>query len=361
MDSRERAARLELVEFQLAELTKAALEAGRRRGARRAAAGPPQRGHHPAAVRRGLRRAVRLGSIGADRARRTSGSGSASWPRSIRGSRRTSSSATASRPQLEDLAFTLRDFGDSIDASPGRLQEVEDRLALLERLKRKHGPTLDEVIARRDALAAEHAALTGGGRQRRGRWTRRSADASAPFPASRRGRSRTGAAGGGQVRDGARARAGRPGDGADALRGAARRPTSTRAAGRSGASTAGEFYLSPNPGEDLRPLARIVSGGELSRVMLALKTLAPADQPGKTLIFDEVDAGIGGRVASVVGREAARRWASGSRCCASPTCRRSPPPGRRTSPSRSTCAVRRTRDLGEPAGRGRRGSRRSRG
>ena len=78
---------------------------------------------------------------------------------------------------------------------------------------------------------------------------------------------------------------------------------------------AAEFYVSPNPGEDLRPLARIVSGGELSRIMLAVKTLtattrrgfsdaehrSPSDAaPG--LIFDEVDAGIGGRVADVVGR-----------------------------------------------------------
>ena len=62
-----------------------------------------------------------------------------------------------------------------------------------------------------------------------------------------------------------------------------------------------EFYISPNPGEDLRPLARIASGGELSRLMLALKTLASTDAPGKTLIFDEVDAGIGGAVADIVG------------------------------------------------------------
>ena len=62
-----------------------------------------------------------------------------------------------------------------------------------------------------------------------------------------------------------------------------------------------EFFLSPNPGEDLRPLARIVSGGELSRVMLALKTMSIDDSEKKTLIFDEVDAGIGGRVADVVG------------------------------------------------------------
>ena len=64
----------------------------------------------------------------------------------------------------------------------------------------------------------------------------------------------------------------------------------------------GEFYISPNPGEDVRPLARIASGGELSRIMLALKTLASTDAPGKTLIFDEVDAGIGGAVADVVGK-----------------------------------------------------------
>jgi DNA repair protein RecN (Recombination protein N) len=62
-----------------------------------------------------------------------------------------------------------------------------------------------------------------------------------------------------------------------------------------------EFFVSPNPGEDLRPLAKIVSGGELSRVMLAVKTMAAADRVGKTLIFDEVDSGIGGRVADVVG------------------------------------------------------------
>jgi DNA repair protein RecN (Recombination protein N) len=76
----------------------------------------------------------------------------------------------------------------------------------------------------------------------------------------------------------------------------------------------GEFFLSPNPGEELRPLARIVSGGELSRVMLALKTIIATHRLGFTdsagrlpsvaapgLIFDEVDAGIGGRVADVVG------------------------------------------------------------
>jgi DNA repair protein RecN (Recombination protein N) len=85
----------------------------------------------------------------------------------------------------------------------------------------------------------------------------------------------------------------------DALRGPFR-GAAGKGSGRSGAGRA-EFYISPNPGEDVKPLARIASGGELSRIMLALKTLASTDAPGKTLIFDEVDAGIGGAVADVVG------------------------------------------------------------
>jgi len=64
-----------------------------------------------------------------------------------------------------------------------------------------------------------------------------------------------------------------------------------------------EFLLSPNPGEELRPLARIASGGELSRIMLALKSVVRSDAAGLTLVFDEVDAGIGGGVAEVVGRK----------------------------------------------------------
>jgi DNA repair protein RecN (Recombination protein N) len=64
-----------------------------------------------------------------------------------------------------------------------------------------------------------------------------------------------------------------------------------------------EFLLSPNTGEELRPLARIASGGELSRIMLGLKSVVRSDVPGLTLVFDEVDAGIGGRVAEVVGRK----------------------------------------------------------
>src|SRR5258705_267467 len=67
------------------------------------------------------------------------------------------------KSQLEDLAFFLRSYADGIDASPGRLQQVEDRLALIERLKRKYGPTLQEVIDKGAALARERELLTGAG------------------------------------------------------------------------------------------------------------------------------------------------------------------------------------------------------
>jgi len=64
-----------------------------------------------------------------------------------------------------------------------------------------------------------------------------------------------------------------------------------------------EFLLSPNPGEDLKPLRRIASGGELSRIMLAFKVIGQASEPGKTLIFDEIDAGIGGQTADFLARK----------------------------------------------------------
>jgi DNA repair protein RecN (Recombination protein N) len=64
-----------------------------------------------------------------------------------------------------------------------------------------------------------------------------------------------------------------------------------------------EFLISPNPGEELRPLRKIASGGELSRIMLALKSIGSNQEKNKTLIFDEIDAGIGGKTAEFVARK----------------------------------------------------------
>jgi DNA repair protein RecN (Recombination protein N) len=203
------------------------------------------------------------------------------------------------KPQLEDLAFFLRSYAAAIDASPARLQEVEDRLAQVERLKKKHGPTLDDVMRKAEALRRESHDIEHA--------TERAATLDRALAAARAG----------YLAAAATLTVKRQ---AAATEFARRLEVSLKdlAMGRTRCEVrltpcenetqwsergveAAEFYISPNPGEDLRPLARIASGGELSRVMLALKTLATTDEPGKTLIFDEVDAGIGGAVADVVG------------------------------------------------------------
>jgi DNA repair protein RecN (Recombination protein N) len=213
------------------------------------------------------------------------------------------------KSQLEDLAFFLRSYADGIDASPARLQEVEDRLALLERLKRKYGPRLQDVIERRNVLARECDLLTGVG-ERADDLLKTLETTNAEYLSKARELSRR--------RRTAAVHFARDMERLLGELAMARTRFEVRfndgELPESGWSERGidgaEFFVSPNPGEELRPLARIVSGGELSRVMLALKTLANT-KPGsifdsnpiapKTLIFDEVDAGIGGRVADVVG------------------------------------------------------------
>jgi DNA repair protein RecN (Recombination protein N) len=205
----------------------------------------------------------------------------------------------AVKSQLEDLAFFLRSYSAGIDASPQRLQELEDRLAALERLKRKHGPALGDVIARAAELRRDLNDISHG--------AERGAELQAAVDAA-----------GAAYRTHAATLSAARREAAVAFARALERSLhdlampKTRCEVRFVEAQAdrqwtergleeAEFYISPNPGEDLRPLARIVSGGELSRIMLALKTLATTDAPGKTLIFDEVDAGIGGAVADVVG------------------------------------------------------------
>ncbi len=208
------------------------------------------------------------------------------------------------KPQLEDLAYFLRSYAAGIEASPARLQEVEDRLAVLERLKKKYGPSLGDVIARAEQLARDLEDVDNASERMSqidrdlnraresylaacGRLTAQRKPAAERF---------------------SRALEGSLGDLAMARTRCEVRFASAADEGQwsERGVDSGEFYISPNPGEDLKPLARIASGGELSRIMLALKTLASTDAPGKTLIFDEVDTGIGGAVADVVGSRLAR-------------------------------------------------------
>jgi DNA repair protein RecN (Recombination protein N) len=203
------------------------------------------------------------------------------------------------KSQLEDLAFFLRSYASAIDASPSRLQEIEDRLALLDRLKKKHGPGLEQVVAkgeqlRRELHDIEHA-------------TERAAELQSALDTAREAYLRSA----GRLSEKRKTAAGqfcRALEQSLAELAMSRTrcevriaPADTEAQWSERGAEQGEFYISPNPGEDVKPLARVASGGELSRIMLALKTLASTDAPGKTLIFDEVDAGIGGAVADAVG------------------------------------------------------------
>jgi DNA repair protein RecN (Recombination protein N) len=207
----------------------------------------------------------------------------------------------AVKSQLEDLSAFLRGYAAAIDASPERLQQVEDRLALLDRLKKKHGPTLADVAKKQAALEREVAGLASLSDRiaaAEADVARLSADylAVAQKLAQQRRSAATRFAKAiiGQLTDLAMQQT------RCEIRFAAGWPPPPSAWTGRGTDVA-EFYVSPNPGEDLRPLARIVSGGEMSRVMLAIKSLASLDETGKTLIFDEVDVGIGGGVADAVG------------------------------------------------------------
>ncbi len=211
-------------------------------------------------------------------------------------------------PLLEDLAEALRSCAADVEVAPDRLAEVEARLADLERLVRKYGGALDAVLERRRTIAAEMASLLDGEASRTALETNAAA-------ARNRYLAAAGALSAQRV-DKARLLApaleaelrhlampnGRVDVGVDT--GLAAERWSSRGTDRV------ELFLSANPGEDARPLASVASGGELSRVMLALKTLVATDAAGKTLVFDEVDAGIGGRAADRVGE---RLRALGSR------------------------------------------------
>ena len=207
---------------------------------------------------------------------------------------------------LEDLALRLRDYKEQLEVSPGRLDEIEARLALLERLKKKYGATVEEVLAFGERCRRELDALLSPEEQERTLEARRERLAAAYLERARALSKRRRAAAL-DLRKRVQAELAQLAmektrfevafDPADAEAAVDSSEWTERGLERA------EFLLSPNPGEELRPLARIASGGELSRIMLGLKSVVRSDVPGLTLVFDEVDAGIGGRVAEVVGRK----------------------------------------------------------
>ncbi|MEZ4434256.1 MAG: DNA repair protein RecN [bacterium] len=207
---------------------------------------------------------------------------------------------------VEDAARTLEEYGRGLDAEPSRLDEVEQRLALFARLRRKYGATLGEVIARKKALEAELAEISGADGALESLAVARRA-AAAKLRAAAETLSAARRAGGDELSRAVCAELvdlGMPG----AKMVVERRvltggvEVEGRFYGPRGAERV-EFLLSANPGEAPQPMGRIASGGELSRIMLAVKRVIAARDPVSTYIFDEVDTGVGGPTAEAIGRK----------------------------------------------------------
>ncbi len=202
----------------------------------------------------------------------------------------------AAQAELEESARGLSRYLSTLEADPGRLAELDDRLDALRRLSRKHAAPLEGVLARRDALAAELEALLNRAERRavleqlKAKALVEATACAASLSAARKtAGSALVEAVGERLKKLAMAKA----------RFAVQIDVQPLAP--SGADAV-ELLFSANVGEPLRPLAKVASGGEASRVMLAIKAaLAESDECGCT-VFDEADAGVGGAVADVVGR-----------------------------------------------------------
>jgi DNA repair protein RecN (Recombination protein N) len=198
--------------------------------------------------------------------------------------------------EADDLAGEMRRYGERLEGEPGRLEVVEERLAAIDRLKRKHGGTVAAVLAhgercrtRRDELINAEVALE----EATAALDRARADLDARAKKLRATRAKAAP----KLAAGVRARLAEL-----AMEGASFEISlGDREPGPTGADSV-EFLIAPNPGVPAAPLREIASGGELSRVMLALLGTAN-DGSDATLVFDEVDAGIGGQTARAVGEQ----------------------------------------------------------
>ncbi|HEY2053932.1 MAG TPA: DNA repair protein RecN [Solirubrobacterales bacterium] len=198
--------------------------------------------------------------------------------------------------EVGDVAAELRDYAEGIAADPGGLVAVEERLEALDRLERKHGGSVESVLAHAERCRAEIARLEGA--------EQRGAEATAALAEAEGRRAKLG-----KKLSAGREKAARPLEERVAAELASLAMDGARLEvvldphpdeyGASGRETV-ELRVAPNPGIEPAPLRDAASGGELSRVMLALSGLGPA-AGAATLVFDEIDAGIGGNTARVVG------------------------------------------------------------
>lgn len=209
----------------------------------------------------------------------------------------------SSRALLEDLAFALRDLAQKLEFSPERLAEIEDRLAELARLKRKYGGSIESALSH---LAASQDRLNNiersDERQRELQAEIDSARNEYLKTARRLHRERVAAAKNFDREVVASlAEVALEHSRFETRIESAESDSDTQRVFTPRGIDQVEFSFSANPGESLRPLARVASGGEASRLMLVLKTIANASEFPRTIVFDEIDTGIGGRVSEAVG------------------------------------------------------------
>lgn len=208
------------------------------------------------------------------------------------------------RSGLQDIAAELRDQLDALAADPGRLSAIEERLVVLERLRRRFdGAALDDILADTEPLRRELAELEGHHGSAAELEAERDAQIVAyrelalRLSAARRGAGEAFAAKVGQLIAGL---AMKHAELRVDIQSLAVESMATQPAGAEGVDQV-EFLLAANPGEPARPLRRVASGGELSRVMLAMDIALEAGLPRRTLLFDEVDQGLGGEAADRLG------------------------------------------------------------
>ncbi|HEV2688020.1 MAG TPA: DNA repair protein RecN, partial [Bryobacteraceae bacterium] len=201
---------------------------------------------------------------------------------------------------VNEASDTLRDYLDRLEADPDRLDKVESRLELIDKLKRKYGSSLADVLAFLDDVRAQIAAVETAG-ERKASLEKELVRASEAYQGAAASLTKLRRAGGEKL---AKKVAGELGS--LALENAVFRIEVEAANWSEHGADRVEFLISANAGEEPRPLDKVASGGELSRIALALKTSAGqagrASAVHRTLVFDEIDSGIGGGVAEAVGR-----------------------------------------------------------
>ncbi len=202
---------------------------------------------------------------------------------------------------LEDLAYTLRDFKGTIQFSPERLGEIENRLAEITRLKRKYGGSLETVLAHfEDAKERLENIETSELKEQNLKASLEKLESEYLKIAGSLSKKRKKAAREFEKRVEENLAAVALEKAKFVVNFKDRESVNSENFTAKGIDEI-EFYFSANPGEPPKPLVKVASGGEASRVMLILKTTAKVDVDGKAAVFDEVDAGIGGRVAEAVG------------------------------------------------------------